>query len=172
MTCCAKQLPQISEYSIKMVRFDILNIHSRVIWNPMRVFVGKQGVIMIHWDSVGVPERSLGLNDGSSELRGAQWSYLGLNRDHWAFLPLSGFHSGTLRHGGGHWDTVGLGGGYWSSLGVRGGSLDLSGAYWGSTGLSRGQWNLVLSKAVRRNNLGSDISNRIWMYLLQFIHSC
>ena len=67
---------------------------------------------------------------------------------------------------------MGLGGGYWSSLGVRGGSLDLSGAYWGSIGLSRGQWNLVLSEAVRRNNLGSDISNRIWMYLLQFIHSC
>ena len=55
-----------------MLRFDILK-YLRVIWDPMGTFVAKQGVIISHWGSVGVIARSLGLNGGSSELRGAQW---------------------------------------------------------------------------------------------------
>ena len=56
-----------------MVMFDILKIYLRVTWDPMGVFVAKQGVIMSHWDSVGAIGRSLGLNGESSELSGAQW---------------------------------------------------------------------------------------------------
>ena len=36
-------------------------------------FVAKQGVTMSYWGSVGVIARSVELNGGSSELRGAQW---------------------------------------------------------------------------------------------------
>ena len=46
-----------------MVRFDILNIYVRVIWDAMGVFVAKQGVIMTNWCSVGVTERSVGFQE-------------------------------------------------------------------------------------------------------------
>ena len=46
-----------------MVRFDILNIYVRVIWDAMGVFVAKQGVIMTNWRSVGVTERSVGFQE-------------------------------------------------------------------------------------------------------------
>ena len=70
-TCCAKQLPQIGKYSLKLVRLDILK-YRRVIWGPMGVFIAKQGDIMSHWGSVGVIARSVGLNGAYWGLAGGQ----------------------------------------------------------------------------------------------------
>ena len=47
-----------------MVRCDILE-YLRVIWDSMRVVVARYGVIMSHWDSVGVIARSVRLGGGS-----------------------------------------------------------------------------------------------------------
>ena len=58
---------------------SILNIYRRVIWDPMGIFVVKQGVIMIHWGSVGFTEGSVGLNGESPELSGGQCDSLWLN---------------------------------------------------------------------------------------------
>ena len=96
-TCCAKQLPLIGKYSLKLVRFDILK-YFRVICGPMRVFVAKHGVIMSHWGSVGVIGRSAGLN-------GAHWGSVGLSETQW------GLH-------GSYWSSLGLSGCQWSSVGL------------------------------------------------------
>lgn len=55
-----------------MVKFDILRIYLRVIWDPMGVFLAKQKVVLTHWGSVRVTERSERLN-------GDQWSSVELS---------------------------------------------------------------------------------------------
>ena len=47
----------------------------KVIWDQMKIFVAKQGVIMNHWGSVGVIGRSVGLT-GVME---AQWGSSGVS---------------------------------------------------------------------------------------------
>ena len=56
-----------------MVKFDILRIYPRVICDPIGVFLVKQKVILTHWGSVRVTERSERLNG-----------------DHWSSVELSG----------------------------------------------------------------------------------
>ena len=50
-----------------MIRFDIVKIYLRVIWDPVWVFVAKQGVSGSHWGSVRL--------SGVSE---TQWEVIGV----------------------------------------------------------------------------------------------
>ena len=78
-----------------MVRFDILK-YLRVIWDPMGVFVAKQGVIMSHWGSMGDHRSPVGLSGGQ---RGS-WVSVGLSGGQCAMYihPFSKYQCG-LREG-------------------------------------------------------------------------